>query len=253
MLARVPLADLFAVVVVFARLGTALAFLPGFSAGYVSPRMRLVFGLAISALVAPSLGAAIPAIPQSTAVLGLLLVREAAVGLFFAVLARIAMAALQTAGTVVAFLGSFANALVQDPVADQQSATIAGFFSMIGITLVFVTDLHHLMLQAAATSYGLFSPGAPLDMGDFCAAISRNVADSFSLGVQLSAPFIIINLVYNVGLGLLGRMMPQLQVFFFGLPMQIMLQIWVMMLTISGIMLVFMDYFAKVVGGGPVG
>ena len=67
------------------------------------------------------------------------------------------------------------------------------------------------------------------------------VADSFALGVQLSAPFLIVSLVYNVGLGLLGRLMPQLPVLFFGPPLQIALQLWVMMLALSGIMLVFLE------------
>jgi flagellar biosynthetic protein FliR len=68
--------------------------------------------------------------------------------------------------------------------------------------------------------------------------------------VRLAAPFLIVGLVYNVGLGLLGRLMPQLPVFFFGLPLQLGLQLWVMMLTISGIMLVFLNQFADMLAGG---
>ena len=123
---------------------------------------------------------------------------------------------------------------MQDPVADQQSSTIAGFFTALGLVLIFVTDLHHLMLRAIVDSYDLFAPGAPPPLDDFCGFIARTVADSFGLGVQLAAPFLIVSLVYNVGLGLLGRLMPQLPVFFFGLPLQVGLQMWVMMLTVSG-------------------
>ena len=52
-----------------------------------------------------------------------------------------------------------------------------------------------------------------------------------------------------VGLGLLGRLMPQLPVFFFGLPVQITVQLWVLMLVLSGIMLVFTRRFADGMGG----
>ena len=48
---------------------------------------------------------------------------------------------------------------MQDPVADQQSSTIAGFFTALGLVLIFVTDLHHLMLRAIVDSYGLFDAG----------------------------------------------------------------------------------------------
>jgi flagellar biosynthesis protein FliR len=234
----------FAALVVFARVGTVIAFLPGFSAAWVSVRIRLVMALALTVLVTPALAGILPPMPATPAGLGLLLLRESAIGLFLGSVALIAFAALQTAGTFVAYLSSFASALVQDPVTDQQTSTITGFFTALGLVLIFVTDLHHLMLRAIVDSYGLFTPGRPPPIDDFCGFITHTVAESFGLGVQLAAPFLVVSLVYNVGLGLLGRLMPQLPVFFFGLPLQVGLQMWVIMLTISGIMLVFLEHFA---------
>ena len=227
----------------------AIAVLPGFSAAYVPMRMRLLMALALSILVTPALAGALPAMPATPAGLAVLLVGESAVGLFLGSVARIVFAALQTAGTFTAYLSSFASALVQDPVADQQSSTIAGFFTALGLVLIFVTDLHHPMLRAIVDSYDLFVPGAPPPLDDICNFIVRTAADSFALGVQLAAPFLIVNLVYNVGLGLLGRLMPQLPVFFFGLPLQLGLQLWVMMVAVSGLMLVFLDHFAGALVG----
>jgi flagellar biosynthetic protein FliR len=253
MLGALPSADAFAVLVIFARIGLAIAVLPGFSAAYVPMRMRLLIALALSILVTPALAGTLPAMPDMPAALALLLVRESAIGLFLGSIGRIVFAALQTAGTFTAYLSSFTSSLVQDPVADQQSSTIAGFFTALGLVLVFVTDVHHLMLRAIVDSYGLFVPGAPPPMDDICNFIVRTAADSFALGVQLAAPFLIVNLVYNVGLGLLGRLMPQLPVFFFGLPLQVGLQLWVMMITVSGLMLVFLNRFAGALVGGVGG
>ncbi|MDH5488784.1 MAG: flagellar biosynthetic protein FliR, partial [Rhodospirillaceae bacterium] len=67
-------------------------------------------------------------------------------------------------------------------------------------------------------------------------------ADSFRIGVQLSSPLILTGLAYYVGLGIMGRLMPQLPVFFFGLPAQITTQIAVMAIALPGMMLVFMTY-----------
>ena len=75
--------------------------------------------------------------------------------------------------------------------------------------------------------------------------IGRQVADSFALGLRLAAPFVIVALTYYIGLGLLGRLMPQLQVFFFGLPAQIGLQIWVLTIAFSGMMMVFLQNFSE--------
>jgi flagellar biosynthesis protein FliR len=244
----VEAADVFAGMLVFVRIGTAAAVMPGFSAAWVPMRTRLLLTLAIAAVVAPALAGAVPPLPTSPAALGLLVAGEATIGLALGTVVRIAFSALQTAGTFIAYLTSFTTGFIQDPVAEQQSATVAGFFTTLGLVAVFAVGLDHLMLRAIADSYALFAPGTPPPLADFSRLIARQAADAFALGVQLAGPFLIVSLVYNVGSGLLARLMPQLPVFFFGLPIQLSLQIWVLAATISGIMLVFLNRFAQDLG-----
>lgn len=237
--------NVFGILLIFARVGAAIAVMPGFSAAYVPVRIRLGLALAISFLLGPVLAAGLPSLPGSVPGLGLLIAGEMLTGAFIGTIARILIASLQTAGTIIAYMSSMANALIQDPIAEQQSATVSGFLVIAGLTLIFVTDMHHLMLRAIVDSYSLFVPGEALPVGDFGHLLARHVADSFKLGLQLAAPFVITGLTYYIGLGLLGRLMPQLQVFFFGLPLQIAIQIWVLTVTFSGLMLVFMNHFAE--------
>lgn len=235
--------NIFAFFLIFARVGTALAFLPGFSATYISMRLRLGFALAVSFVVFPVLAPRLPLPPSAVSELALMLSGEVIVGGFYGLVMRIMTVSLQTAGTIAALSSSMANALVQDPVAEQQSSTISGFLLTVGVVLIFIADLHHLMLQGLLETYVMFEPGEPLPAGDFAETIGRGVAASFALGLQLSAPFVVIGLTYYIGLGLLGRLMPQLPVFFFGLPLQISLQLFVFTITLSGIMLAFMQNF----------
>lgn len=253
MLEQITVAQTFAYLLVFARVGAALALLPGFSAAYVTVRVRLIFALALTLVVQPVVSHTLPALPDSPAALALLVAAEVTVGSFIAVLARIVVGALQVAGTFIAYFSSLANALVQDPVADQQTSTISGFLGTVGLVLIFVSDLHHLMLRAVVGSYDRFPAGTMLPTDGFAEAVTAAVAASMVIGLQLSAPFLVVALVYNVGLGLLGRLMPQLPVFFFGMPIQISFQIWAMALTISGIMLVFLNQFREAVSpfAGP--
>jgi len=235
--------NLFAFFLIFARVGTAIMLLPGFSATYVAARFRLVLGLAISFVIFPVLAAKLPVPPDVVSELALMLAGEVVVGAFFGFILRILISALQTVGTIAALASSMANALIQDPIAEQQSSTFSGFLLTMGVVLIFVSDLHHLMLRALLETYAIFEPGQRLPFGDFADAVGRQVADSFSLGLQMSAPFVVIGLTYYIGLGLLGRLMPQLPVFFFGLPIQISLQLFVFTITISGIMLAFIQNF----------
>lgn len=241
-------ANAFAFLLIFARVGAVITTLPGLSAVFVSIRIRLLLALAISLLLLPLLSEDLPSIPETPLALLLVLLAEVLVGVFIGLLPRIVIAALHMAGTFIALSISLANAMVQDPVSQSQSSTVAGFFGIFGLVLIFVTDLHHLMLGAIVNSYVLFPAGDPLPVDDFAEALTSTLGASMALGLQLAAPFIIVGFVYNLGLGLLGRLMPQLPVFFFGLPIQIGAQLWVMMLTFSGIMLVFLGRFAALLG-----
>lgn len=246
MLQQLLALNTFAFILIFVRVGAVITVMPGFSAGYVSMRIRLLLALTISFLLTPVLAERLPGIPATPIALGLLLLAETLIGLFLGVVARIVVASLHVAGTFASYFASLTSALVNDPVTDQQSSTIAGFFGTVGVLLIFVADLHHLMLGAIVESYELFVPGALPPIGDFADMIARRVADCFALGLQMAAPFLIFGMAYYIGLGLLGRLMPQLQVFFIGIPLQISLQIWVMMLTLSGIMMVFLNRFSEV-------
>ncbi len=243
MLEEILTLNIFGFFLIFARIGSALALMPGFSAGFVPARMRLTIALVISFVLSPVLIADLPARPPTLPAVAILITGEILIGAFFGTIARILISALQTAGTVVAYMSSMANALIQDPIAEQQSSTVAGFLLIAGTVLIFVTDSHHLMIRAVVDSYSMLEPGMALPAGDMANVMGRQVADSFALGLRLAAPFVIVGLTYYIGLGLLGRLMPQLQIFFFGMPVQIGMQIWVLTIAFSGMMMVFLENF----------
>lgn len=235
--------NVFGFFLVFARIGTAIAMMPGFSSSFVSPRFALAIGLSISFVVMPSIISDLPVMPASVAAMALLVTGEILIGAFLGTISRVLISSLQTAGTLIAYSASLANAMINDSISEQQSSTISSFLMTTGLVLIFVADLHHLMIVAVVDSYTLFVPGEGLMVEDFANFLTRKVADSFALALQMSSPFIIVALTYYIGLGLLGRLMPQLQVFFFGMPFQLAAQMWVLVVTTSGILMVFLEYF----------
>lgn len=236
-------ADTFAISLVFARVGGAVMLLPGFGETFVSPRIRLMIALATTVVVTPVVSASLPPAPAN--VLGgfVLIGGEILIGVFFGAMVRIVLSALHIAGVIIGFQTSLANATFFDPANAQQGAVFAAFLNIIGIFMIFASDLHHLMLMVVADSYTLFKPGAPLPMGDFSEMVTRLVSESFVLGMQLSAPFIAVAVVFYTGLGLLGRLMPQIQFFFIAVPLQIMLAFSVMAMTLSAGMFWFLSHF----------
>jgi flagellar biosynthetic protein FliR len=81
--------------------------------------------------------------------------------------------------------------------------------------------MHHLVIAALSESYNVFSPGELMPSGDVAALATKVFATAFKISIQLSAPFIVFGLVFNLGLGVLARLMPQMQVYFVGVPLSI--------------------------------
>lgn len=235
--------DAFAIGLVFSRLGSAVMLLPGFSESYVSARVRLMFAFALTVVVTPVVSVHLPPMPQSAVAAAVLVGGEIVIGLFMGGMVRMLVSALHVAGVIIGFQTSLSNATFFDPSSSQQGALIAAFFNILGVFMIFVTDLHHLMLMAIADSYTLFKPGGALQFGDFSQMLIRVLSESFALGLQLASPFIVVGTVFYAGLGLLGRLMPQVQVFFIAIPLQIIIAFMVMSMTLSVGMFWFLSRF----------
>ncbi len=124
-----------------------------------------------------------------------------------------------------------------------QAAVVGNFLSLLGTTLIFVTDAHHLAIGAISGSYTLLPPGAALPTGDMAELTLKLVTGSFLLGLQLAAPFLVFGFAVTAATGLLARMMPQLQIFFIAMPINILAGFLLMMLLLGSMMTVFLTYF----------
>ncbi len=246
--------NLFALFLVFARIGAAMMLLPGFGEVYVPPQVRLLLAILISILMTPIVAAGLPALPASPWQLFFLLASEVVIGAFFGTVGRILLSSLFVAGMVISYQIGLANAFVNDLTAAQQGSIVGNFLTVTGLLLLFVTNVHHLMLASVIESYDVFVVGAPLPLGDFAEAMTMVVGKSFVIAAQIAAPFFVLGMVFYLGLGLLSRLMPQVQVFFIVIPVQIALGLLVMALTgiamLSWFLREFQSDFASVFVGG---
>jgi flagellar biosynthetic protein FliR len=82
--------------------------------------------------------------------------------------------------------------------------------------------------------------------GDVAALATRAFAAAFKIGLQLSAPFLVFGLVFNIGLGVLARLMPQMQVYFVGAPLSILVGFLIFAAVLAAMMGTFLEYFTGV-------
>jgi flagellar biosynthetic protein FliR len=231
-----------AFLLVFARIGTMLMLLPGLGEQNISSRMRLTAALVLAAVLLPLHRSAYHVDTSALAPVIVLLVEEILIGAMLGLTARLTISALEVAGAVIAQQLGLGFVTAVDPTQGEQGAIVGNFLTMLGITLVFATDMHHLVIAALNDSYTLFAPGEVPAVGDAAALITRIVAGAFRIGIQLSAPFLVFGLMFNIGLGVLSRLMPQMQVFFVALPLSILLGLMFLVLVLGAMMGVFLDY-----------
>ena len=214
----------FAYMLLFTRIGAILMLMPALGEDMIPARMRLSFALAFTLVVYPLLSGMMPVLPDNIMVIVSLLFHELAIGLVLGAIARITVMATQVAGAIIAFQTGLSSAMAADPTQTGiQGAIFGSFLSFLGMTLIFATDLHHMALAATYDSYMVFPLDAPLMFEGAAQLAIRTVASAFSIGVQMSAPFIVFGLVFNLGAGILARLMPALQVFFVLMPANIIL------------------------------
>ena len=236
-------AGIFAVLLVFVRIGAALMVLPIYSSPFVPGRARLLLGLMTALVVSPVVAPKLPPLPDSALVLLLIILGEILIGLFFGTIARLFISSLTTAGIFIAYMSSMANALTNDPSAAQQGSIAGSFLTVVALLTIFTLDLHHIMLMAVVDSYQLFVPGEAPPVGDFADMVTRVVARTFLLSFQLASPFLAVGIIFILGLGLLGRLMPQMQVFFVAMPLQIAIGLGVLVVTLPALMRWFVEAF----------
>jgi len=232
----------------FARVGAMVMLMPGIGEMNMPARVRLTIALMLTAILLPAHKDAYAVDLNQIGPVILLLVQEIVVGVVIGITARLAVSALQIAGTVVAMQLGLGFVTAVDPTQNQQGLLVGNFLTVLGITLIFATDMHHLVIAAISDSYTIFKPGEMPLVGDVAEHITKVIATAFRIGIQLSAPFLVFGLLFNLGLGVLSRLMPQMQVFFIGLPLSIMLGLALLLVVIGAMMTTFTGYLEGVLG-----
>lgn len=235
---------IFAMLLVFCRIGSALAFMPLFSEVNISAQFRLLFALVISYSFVQMVGIEMPAIPNSFFDLALLVTFEVLTGIMMGVIAKTVITALHTTGMIIAFQSGLSSGMIFDPMQGAQSSIFGSVLSIAFMATLFSYDGHLYIIKTLVSSYGLFSVGSYAEFfNDFTETLMKTVNNAFNVGVKLSIPFLIVGLIFFLGAGVLSRLMPQLQIFFILLPAQILISMFIFLITLGSVLVWFTEHF----------
>lgn len=247
-----PLA--FHAILIFARVGAAMMLLPGLGETEIPANIRLAIALALVPLLLPLLSPGLPPVPEQPAELARLIVLESLAGLWLGGLARLILLALAMAGQVAALMLGLSSILTQDPALGQGGTALSRLFGMLAALLVLSTGLYALPLTALAGSYAVLPAGDPLPAGFAAESLAAMGAESLALALRLAAPFVLAAVLFNLALGLLARLAPQVQVYFVAVPAQILGGLALLGLVAAPLLAAFAtalaDAFGRLPGAG---
>lgn len=240
-----PLPDIaglfvFPLFLVFARVGAALMIFPSVSDPSVNTRTRLMVAIGVALALWPAVTSYLPALPTSTGQVVAFLVVEIALGILLGLGARVMMGAMNLAGELIAFATGLQAATLFDPINNSNTTTPTLFLMMLAAVLVFITNLHHTLIAAVVKSYSLLPAGQLPPVADALEALLRTIQVLMVLGLQLSAPVVVVGFLGYVMFGVLNRLVPQLQVFFVSVPLQIFGGMLVLAASLSLMLTLFM-------------
>lgn len=231
----------FGFLLVVARIGTASMLLPGVGEAELPATVRLIFAVALSAMLLPVLGPSLPAAPGGVAELAGMLLAEIFTGLWLGWMTRLILLALPMAGQLMATAIGMSNVLQPDAMLGAGAAAISRLLGLAAPLVVLSTGLHAVVLQALVGSYALVHPGQFLPVGDSVETVVTALATAFGLALRLASPLLVGSLLFQLTTGLAGRLVPNLQVYFAALPGQILVGAMLFAVLIGAILAEWQD------------
>jgi len=203
----------------FLRIGALLMVAPVLSIDAVTVRIRLAFAFVLTAFIYPFY--TWPVIDPTTAAGLLEVFNQISIGILMGLILQVVVAAIVVGGQTISSAMGLSMASLLDP-AVGNVPTISSFLLMVSSLLFLALGGHVLLLELLLTSFDTFPIGRGLlsqdSFGQFVAWSSM----MFTGGVLLALPIMVILLAVNIGLGIVVRAAPQLNIFAIGLPATIL-------------------------------
>ena len=224
---------------VMLRVGALLMFIPILGSGQVPSRIKIGFILFVSIAIFPMVRSTPMHDPKGLFELVVCLFSEITIGLAVAYSARLMFTAVQIAGTVVDFQMGFGVVNVIDPQTETQVSITAQFQNILAILIFLAADAHHIIIGAIVESFFLINP-SQINFSTFTPEIILILFKAtFVTAVKIAAPIMAILFFISVGLGLVARTVPQMNVFIVGFPLQIGVGLLMVGLSMSFFSIVF--------------
>lgn len=202
---------------------------PFFGSLNVPIRFRALTAVTFTFVLFPVVAAESSVQLPSTVIMYLaMILEEMFIGWLIGFVSFVSFSAVNLAGKVMDMQVGFAIVNVMDPTSGQQIPLIGSFLYNLAIMVFLITNGHHMVIAALAESFRLIPMMGAHWSEPFINLIVDVTTTIFTTGMKIAMPVTFAILMTNVGLGILARTMPQMNIFVVGIPMHIMIGIFML-------------------------
>jgi flagellar biosynthetic protein FliR len=230
----VPTAELTALLLASVRAAAWLVICPPFNSKAIPTQLKALLSVAIALPVVPALVSRVPELDTGAMVVSL--AEQVVLGTALGFLTAVLFSAIQAAGNLIDVFGGFSLAFAFDPMdatSNGGNSVFGRFYNIMALTLLFATDGHQLILRGFTTSYNVLPLDGTLSLETLQHLLTKGLTEMFLATVQIAGPLIAVLFCAEIGLGLLSRVAPALNVFSLSFPVKILLTLAGVGLAIS--------------------
>lgn len=213
---------------IFARISGIFSTAPLFGAKNVPVMVKSGLAILMAILVLPLVGKETVSIPGSFFLYSLIAIGEFLIGLIYGYLASLIFSAIQMTGFLLDTQIGFGIVNILDPQFQQQIPLVGNFKYIIAMLVFLAINGHHMLLTGIVNSYQVVEIGTGVFRPEMASFMTNIVVSSFIIAVKLSLPVLIALLLTDLGLGILARTMPQMNIFVVGIPGKIFVGIFML-------------------------
>lgn len=219
---------------VFARLIAAVMSTPFFNGRAIPTIVKTGLVFFISILITPTLS------DQSVEVTNtlqytLLLIKEIGIGIFIGFICQMFFSVVSIAGEAIDTQLGLSMARVYDPTANASLTLTSNLFSLIFTTMFFVTNAHLTLIQIISYSFQLLPLGAQVIGDEAGYYIAMMFASIMVLALQLALPFLLLGIIVELGLGILMRTVPTINVFVVGMQLKLLVGFFILIVLLPSV------------------
>lgn len=204
----------------FTRIMAVIIHVPNLAGQNIPTQVRIGLGLALAMVLIPW-----QPLPPEAEMIGffgysIAIGKEIIIGTLIGYAADLAFASVQMAGAAMGIGSGFESSRIFNPALGEASSAFDQIFVITATMIFVIIDGHHLILMSLQKTFEAVPLNSPLPLNGV-EAVMKTSAVFIASGVHLALPVMAALILTDLGLGLMARVAPQVQVYFLGLPVKV--------------------------------